>query len=281
MLSTDPGTRTAIVFVHGYLGHPMSTWSQFHDATRLCGDATWNTSDLYFLGYDSTGLDVRGASEILLRFLRELLPKPPLGLFESTYQDRRITVRPEISEYHELYLIGHSLGGVVIRNAIRLGLRDKIRRVPPENIGSDAEALFGARTVECYLANAHLRLFAPAIGGSRLSGWLGIAEAFGRPTMAWSRSKAELEQSSAVLTEIRRETERFAAKMTKLRAFTAQIAWAGDDKVVIPLEYEHDDVGKYFPEATHKSICKPSKKFLLPLDFIGLGNGVTPATKEV
>lgn len=276
LLSSDDDTRTAIIFVHGYMGHPMSTWSQFQDVAALSGNSSWNQADLYFLGYRSAALDIRGASEVLLAFLRKLLPTPPRDLFEIIYQDRLLQVRTEVRDYRELYLIGHSLGGVIVRNVIRLGLRDKIRRVPPENDEADAGALFGSGTVEYHLANAHLRLFAPAIGGSRLGGWKGVANSLGAPALAWSRSKIELEQSSSILADIRRETERFAARLTKLRAFTAHIAWAGRDDVVAPLEYDFDDVGAYVAEATHTSICKPNRKFLMPIEFIGLDNGDTP-----
>jgi pimeloyl-ACP methyl ester carboxylesterase len=282
LLSADEGTDVAIVFVHGFTGHPMSTWSQFHDVVNLSGDPCWRQADLYFLGYDSARLDIRGATEVLLNFLRVLLPVPPAELFSVRFKEDTLWVRRAFNRYQKLYLVGHSLGGVLARNAVRLGLRDKIRKMPPGLSEMDLNAVFAPETLEYYLANAHLRLFAPAIAGARPGGLLGVLNAVGMSAvLAWSRSKHELDQSSVVLSEIRQETEHFAERLPQLRAFSGvRIAWAGEDNVVAAVEYRCDNVGYVIPRATHKSICKPCSNFLAPIDFIGLYSNISPVTEE-
>jgi hypothetical protein len=273
LLSRVDSARRAVVFVHGFMGDPVSTWSHFHDIGTIVNDHGWDEADLFFLGYDSARLDIRSASWLVLEFLRGILPTPPEELFVTAYRGRTLPVRSTIRSYEELYLVGHSLGGVIVRDVVRLGLRDTIRQLSQERDVGDADVLFGAGTLEWYLAKAKLRLFAPAIGGARAAGMLGLLNAVGMSAMlAWSRSKHELEHTSIVLAEIRRETEEFFERFPQLCGLSALIVWAGRDNVVSPVEYRSDRTGMHFLRATHKSICKPTAKFLLPVKFVGIGN---------
>jgi hypothetical protein len=54
LLSTDPLTDTAFVFVHGFQGHFEKTWRQFQtmiDASDA--DDSWHRADLYFFYYEA------------------------------------------------------------------------------------------------------------------------------------------------------------------------------------------------------------------------------------
>jgi hypothetical protein len=52
MFTEAPGARRAVVFVHGFAGHPLKTWSRMQDL--IATDDTWKETDAYFIGYRST-----------------------------------------------------------------------------------------------------------------------------------------------------------------------------------------------------------------------------------
>ncbi len=174
LLSRHNHTRTAVVFVHGFLGHAIDTWASFQTQIDQVNEGLswWATSDLYFFQYPSTEDSISMTASSLLAFLQDYLPTPGISLCQ---QDARLggdfaASLPEpvalrtISDYQELVLVGHSQGAVVLRQAILFALEVSTSR-PGETVHSPFHE---------FLLNARLCLFSPAHMGAQISGIAGL-----------------------------------------------------------------------------------------------------------
>src|SRR5713226_8217620 len=75
-----PG-RKAIVFVHGYGGDSISTWSEFD---RLClGRPEFDSYDLMFYGYDGLRSELIASSTLFYEFLSWLFDAPVSAINDS------------------------------------------------------------------------------------------------------------------------------------------------------------------------------------------------------
>jgi pimeloyl-ACP methyl ester carboxylesterase len=270
-----PADRTtAVVFVHGLLGNPVSTWWRFQkliDEDENSRDF-WSHCDLYFYRYDSFGHHVPELSEQFRGFLQLVFPTPSVNSFE-------LAVLPEIREvlapgapieeptlpgsYTSLLLIGHSLGGVVIRQAL-----------------VDFATTWSIRAedrpwTEPYL-KAGVRLFSPAIRGFQPTGVKGFLYhyAASHPIVgAISESLTslqELKKDSQRLSDLQGYTERIAKESPWMTALKADLLYASKD-IVYPGRYQCDLPERTEPDHDHESICKPNSKYPDPLWFVQLG----------
>jgi len=66
-LSQDAETDTAVVFVHGFKGHFLNTWADFH--TLIDEEASerqfWRRTDLFFWGYRSVNEHISASASAL------------------------------------------------------------------------------------------------------------------------------------------------------------------------------------------------------------------------
>lgn len=237
LLSGDADVRRAVVFVHGFGGNPTTTFSQMQDLIQV--DDSWRGTDAYFVGYDSTDDETNLSAAYLANFIRTIAPQPPSQLFQvfSALVSRSFQVR-DPSPYESIDLVGHSLGGVVVRAAI-LQLLEGIDADPPdtdeEREGELNELIAGCR--------CNVYLFAPAQGGARVAGLAGrtmnipglrtIANIFrgGSPTFQ------ELSPGSMLIQQLREDTIHHAEKYPKLTALRASVAWAEKDDIVSRVNY--------------------------------------------
>jgi hypothetical protein len=283
MLATGLQARRAAVFVHGFGGHATTTWSRTKEL--IVGNDAWRDTDAYFVGYDSTTDAVGLSVAYISRFIRTICPVPPNSVFSTvvsppeTQPDRAQLVqrrgevefylRGDVTRYESVDLIGHSLGGVVLRAAILDLLRKAIAAVGQENIASMPEMYAMPLT-------ANLRLFAPAQGGVRLSGRKGaalrllgfkqIVDVFhGR-----SPSFQELSPGSPLLAAIRDDTNHFADQYPTVSILRARVVWAHHDEVVSASPFRYD-ASYWLAGTTHTSVCKPTAEFLEPLTFATTG----------
>ncbi len=172
---------------------------------------------------------------------------------------RRALIR---GDYEELYLVGHSLGGLVVRRA----LCD----------AADQWIDLGRQVQKPAILYATVRLFSPASAGFRAAGILGMIKASG----VWAaveifvrRSSAytDLQPKSTTVNDTRRRTERLAA-VPGCEALRAWIVWANPDDVVIPERYDSDHVGDSWDGTTHSTVCKPRRTtFEAPWRFVESG----------
>ena len=265
---------TAVVFVHGLLGNSVSTWWRFQTLVDEDEESRdfWRGCDLYFYHYNSFGHHVSEQSEQFRGFLRLLFPRPSLENFE-------LAVLPEIREilapgvpveeptlperYRSLLLVGHSLGGVVIRQAL-------VDFATTWTIRSDDHIW-----TEPYL-KASVRLFSPAIRGFQPSGVRGFlyhyaaTKPIAGAIFSSLLSLQELNKDSRRLADLQRDTERFAKESPWMTALSADLLYASSD-IVFPGRYECDLPQRTQQDHDHESICKPNAKYPDPLWFAQLG----------
>jgi len=278
-LSPDAGTDTAIVFVHGFKGHHLKTWGKLPE--MACADESqfWRKADLYFLGYEVERLHVDSSAHKLSEYVSSIFPEPPASMFERSLDQYDWTrtllprlsvarIRPGPYSYSKLFLVGHSLGGLIIRRFIA----DKLQ-------------LFAANPQidpDTPVRLATIRLFAPAHLGFSPSGWTGVAFhvsqelRIGRileAAMYRYRAYSHLRPNSHAVTEVRQITEHLASLYPSIGPLSAHLLWGDEEQVVESGRYACDLATNehYEPQKSHKDICKPTSFYKLPLNFIELG----------
>jgi pimeloyl-ACP methyl ester carboxylesterase len=269
LLSKDPDTRTAAVFVHGFSGHPLKTWVDFHGMVDSPGaDPWWGHCDLYFFRYPSVEQSTAATAKKLIREVQSIFPNPDPRWFrvavagmprdlEIFFAPNEISdIRPGSKMYEHLVLVGHSEGGFVLRRLVLRIFKDYGPADP--------------------LLQAKLRLFAPALFGAAPSGMLGaMAEfpgirAISQVFLGSSVAYKELKSDSLILRQVESATKEVAAANPTLSAFKALVIWGENDQIVLQGEYSTDMAHALSPVPGHDhgSICKPNPAFVLPLEFI-------------
>jgi pimeloyl-ACP methyl ester carboxylesterase len=257
---TEADARRLVVFVHGFRGRAVQTWNHFAESGEV--DDWWRESDLLFVGYDSVRENITGVASRIRRRLPELFPRLPSELLELD----GVRVRASASIYDELVLVGHSLGGVIVRRALADSAQDWLERSPAES-GRPKPILLEARVC----------LFSPASAGFRAAGRLGLAKAspgWVGVEMLLRRSSAfsDLQPGSSFLVDTRRRTEQLVVQSPELcRSLRAALLWANPDDVVLTERYDSDFVDDSVDGTTHSSVCKPHDGFTTPWTFVETG----------
>jgi pimeloyl-ACP methyl ester carboxylesterase len=269
--SMIPNVHTAAIFVHGFKGDAEDTWKSFQ--RLMYEDSEFDSWDAFYIGYASDREQIGETAFNLAGFVRALYPSPPEKWFlkqlpqKGSVVTEPIRLRLDETKYERLVLIGHSQGGVVIRQMVY-------------NEARDAEA--SNREVCEGLCQADIALFAPALFGILLSGWMGMVG----ETSVWKLASAVLSSSpsfkqmqpkkSPFLANLKRDTEELAVKTAdRYRSLGARIAWSRRDKVVESGDrYACDPPFTFFGRG-HKFICKPTDRYEEPINFIRESGGVT------
>jgi pimeloyl-ACP methyl ester carboxylesterase len=270
LLSTASASdvKRAVFFIHGYSGSARDTWADF---ISLVDDAQyssdwWQNSDLFFYDYyrPSVFSRVSKSATALFSFLDELFPTPRADLFTGAFK----TLRDKF-QYDEVVLVGHSEGGLLIRNAI-LKAAGKDQRLDAYHYDKTLP-----QPQPEGLLKAQLRLFAPAIAGESITGLLGFISRLPviEPALnSFSPAKKGLASGSSPVALARTYTDNKANELS-MECFKAHILWAEDDKIVDDIKYERDvectAIRK--PKSSHTSVCKPTTDYLMPIGFVEKG----------
>jgi alpha-beta hydrolase superfamily lysophospholipase len=219
----------------------------------------WRDSDMLYVGYRSHSASIVGVANRLRTALADYYPKLPNSVLEA--RDCRLR---ENTPYKELVIVGHSLGGVVVRWALLEMAREWMKALR-DDPGAERPRLLDARQI----------LFSPAIGGVRPAGPLALVEgfdpgAFIKTLLSTSPAYGELTKGT-LLRDVRTETEQlYDRDPAQLSALGASILWAEPDRVVAPIRYSSDN--SHSEDGTsHKSVCKPSAKYPTPWQFVETG----------
>ncbi len=264
MISDSPAPTRAVVFVHGWGGSPAATWYRFQE---LIDDDSapdvwmwWRDADLYFYGYESRRFSISEHAERFLRFLDQIFPVRSSSLVQAT--DAMLEYC-----YRELYLVGHSLGAVVLRE----GILDR---------AAIAAAAARPSSESTALLEGRLRLFAPAMHGARPNGWLGLAYHLLREireVKPWLEAAVEsqtivrqLHSESDKLKRLRDETEKLAGT-TSHPALVADVVYGEKEHIVERDKFRLDKIDLPVLGRDHRSICKPDEKYRDPLHFVMRG----------
>jgi pimeloyl-ACP methyl ester carboxylesterase len=112
ILSRKPAGK-AIIFVHGYGGNAITTWSRFD--SLLADRASCSGHDLIFYGYDGLHSDTVSSASLFLELL-EVLFTNPLSLINEVLPSS--AQRSSDFNYCEILIAAHSLGAVIARWAL-------------------------------------------------------------------------------------------------------------------------------------------------------------------
>jgi pimeloyl-ACP methyl ester carboxylesterase len=249
-------TRRLIVFVHGFGGHAVNTWDEFPQSGRI--GHWWQEADMLFVGYASTKENATSVADRLNAELPNFYPRP----FAPAMRVGEVDARDEIEPYEELLLVGHSLGGLIIRRALKQAAQQWV--------------FSPAGTPLPAILNAQMRLFSPASAGFRPAGFAGFLKAmtgiWGLAELRLRMSSAywDLQPSSSLIIDTRRETEDLFAR-TGLTALQARILWANPDNIVRAEEYAIDPYRSSAHGRTHVTVCKPDATYTRPWQFVETG----------
>ena len=112
------GGDAAVVFVHGYSGHPETTWGRFPEF--LLDDPRLENWDVYSLGYHTS------LAPDVLRGLWKA--NPPLDTLGDLL--RTSTETPPLDGYGALAIVAHSMGGLVAQHALlNPAFRERVQHV--------------------------------------------------------------------------------------------------------------------------------------------------------
>jgi pimeloyl-ACP methyl ester carboxylesterase len=238
-----------VVFVHGFGGGAVETWQRFPNTDRVW----WSEADMLFVKYASQRDNITGTAARLRRYLPAFYPELPSELLVDG--DVRLRAEDQ-TRYTELVLVGHSLGGLVLRRMLCDIAEDWATRAELDH-----------ETPVPGLLTARLRLFSPASAGFRPAGALGLV----RASPAWlainlllrrASSYTDLQPGSQILVDTRRRTERLvAAHKDDLGSLRATILWANPDDVVYTERYDSDLLDDSADGTTHRSVCKPHARY--------------------
>jgi len=248
LLADSADKETAVIFVHGFKGHPRTTWLQFQtlvDELQASYPA-WASADLFFYGYDSFIDGINISAERFLRFVAAVFPVPSPTLFNLRTDRLPASIRgsykglvlPTPERYRRLLLVGHSMGSVVIRAAVLMSLRRSLKSAADVGVSLEAGVSLKYQLQSLSLPNAELRLFAPAHFGANPAGWLGVVlnmPFIGELVGAWlcfGQAYGELSRGSPILREISQQTTGLAREYSYLSALRARAVWGTGEKVV-------------------------------------------------
>jgi triacylglycerol esterase/lipase EstA (alpha/beta hydrolase family) len=235
-----------VVFVHGFGGKALTTWSHF--ASLLSGDPAAAGCDVIFYGYD--GLHTRApiSAGRLREFIQRLHDEPSM-LPNLTLPSA--CVRDDTIPYSKITVVAHSLGAVIARQA----------------------TWDGYRSGEAWASAVRLVLFAPAHAGASLVPLLrqvvpwwpvasvaSIAQIFGYFAVA-----QDLEPGAAALVQLKEAVESGIKDHHWAGLVARLVAHADHDTVVNPVAFCSDDAALIVLRGTHTSICKPNEAFQRPL----------------
>jgi hypothetical protein len=217
---------------------------------------------MLFVQFDSKHRGAGAVAHELARELSTFYPIAPAYLTSS--------LRDEPLSYEELIVVGHSLGGVVVRAAVADSIerwRDGGHRLPAPP-----------------LVHATVRLFSPAISGARLAGLPGLVQV--TPTvgtaleMYLTRSPSYRDLTDGkYLPQLQRRTQDLAGKFDTLPALHPAILWADPETVVSCVAYDTDSAVNidYAAGKKHRAVCKPvdapdlRRSYTLPWEFVEAG----------
>lgn len=250
-----------IVFVHGFGGRAVRTWREF----ELSGQtrAWWRESDMLFVGYESRKERPSETAAWLRRRLPDFYPLLPSGIaMHGEAGARDAATNP----YCELVLVGHSLGGFILRLVLLQQARSWLfqdREVEPD-------------APRPPLLDATLRLFSPASAGFQPAGLLAILTCvFSAGMVALNGSPAftALQPGSTLLSGTREETEALISRYREeLAALRAYIMWARPEQVVEREGYQTDyEADSLIPVRSHADVCKPHVGYEQPWNFVETG----------
>jgi pimeloyl-ACP methyl ester carboxylesterase len=247
LFSANP-SRKGILFIHGFGGNGLETWSNF--STLLPEYPKFKGTDLYFYSYDGLRDDMY-ASAAIFRVLLEnlftqtagiLVPNLPLSAQRS----------PDFA-YDELAIVAHSLGAVIARRALLDATTQHASWAPKTKLVLYAPAHMGANVVGLALEATSLFRFLKLFGS------------FVRFT---SPLIDQLRSDSPHLKQLLDDTIAAIANGNNTHLIAKQVVIASRERIVSNSRFGNDPPAYAIPDTSHITVCKPRKDFLTPLEYL-------------
>jgi hypothetical protein len=279
LLSEAEAVRVAIVFVHGFGGSPTGSWHNFQGLVDQFSNqfTWWCDSDLFFYSYDSIKTPIRVNAVRLRSFLETISESNTLHDMIVACAKSNESVdkafRWGSSKYTKLVLVGHSEGAVIIRRLV-LDRFEKLKKEGKLLCSDAAKRTEWVRETasEDLIMNGSLCLFAPACLGTNFSGRLGFVSTlshFFAAIAASSVVRNELLHDSPILRQIQTATEATCEEYPGISALQARVLFGTRDQVVYTGSYACDEIVEPYERGKdHFSVCKPSRFYLRPLQFV-------------
>lgn len=274
----------AVIFVHGFLGDPRTTWVDFEHLVDQT--PAWNECDLFFYAYRSRNQIVPLAEEFS-RFLTSIARAKEqtvlsTGFFAPSSKSHTLFSTPlyfwenrKNAPYDYLVLVGHSTGAVIIREVIRQKIAQLVESKGDLNawVHTGKAKKEDAEYPDRLVLQSSLRFFAPAHLGVLAAGKLGLAQSLPiieKITGAFFRSNPlyqNLKHDSPTILDLKKATEELW-KQYKFEALKARSLFGANEEIVYIGGYSHDEVDPTVSGHDHISICKPRPDYVKPLEFV-------------
>jgi pimeloyl-ACP methyl ester carboxylesterase len=235
----------AILFVHGFGGAATTTWVQF--PSLLQAEKASAGYDLIFYGYDGLRTRARPNADLLVELLDALFSEPADFIKKSLPTIRR----SQKFEYKKIVIVAHSLGAVISRIAIVDAYRKR------HDWASKVEFVF----------------FAPAHGGASILPLASLAMGVLKlaPVEAIARFQFQvlhdLDRASPTLAQLAKQTREAILGGAK-NLVARRVVYAGDDKVVDPIDFCDDPPPEFIHKVSHTAVCKPRVDFGAPMKHV-------------
>lgn len=224
--------KSLVVFVHGFSGRAVETWGEFRD--MIPQNRKFASCDVVFLGYESVTRSAPYNAGVLYRTLTALVEEYPRFVRTSGAPIRRRTFK-----YNKIVLVGHSLGGVLVRDI----------------------AMSVATEGKSWSKKISLMLFAPAHMGANVISLANEAVGFVNwvnPIRAVahliSPSLKDLKEGSRYLTALLKRARALGRNTTT----KARIVVHGSrDRIVVHDAFYLDPPCRPYDRHNHTSCCKP------------------------
>jgi len=270
MLGDAERIDTAVVFVHGFGGDARKTWLQFQILVDELKQEFpwWQDCDLYFWRHRSAWDRIADSARQLGEFIETVFPEPKNDVLKSYHQYLNQLIGVELPpadygidrSYKKLLVIGHSQGGVIIREAV-WGVFKRWRDTTDSSNG-----------IKHPLLNSQIRLFAPAILGASLAGPLGFFQDFFltsglvNPFLQSMPGYKDLDPTNLYLSKLCDWTGGAAKSHPEIAGLRARVLF-GKERVVSPGVYEYDTTEDPELDQGHQNVCKPTRLYTRPLRF--------------
>ena len=238
--------RQAVIFVHGYGGNAIATWTEFHKL--LPQSPGFEQYDLIFYGHNGLYATTNASAILFYQFLDQLFSHPPSIINASL---PFLAARPANFEYERFVIVAHSLGAVICRWAL-LYAHEK---------GAD----WLNKTGMVFFAPAHMGAKVVQLVQEAAIGTFGILAAYWRFK---SPLIDELKEGSALLQTLRERTVHAIQTGYSPYLVAKQVVIAEKDRIVSNLPFPFDPPALTLPGTSHCSVCKPHINFLDPIDIL-------------
>lgn len=238
----------ALIFVHGFWGHPIKTWIDFHGLMPQQAEATG--CDLVFYDYDGTHQRTHKSACGLRDFLGTLSTQP-LTVINSSLPNAR--PRNDSFRFTRFTLVAHSTGAVVSRDALLQGYKSRSPWAPLTELVLFAPAHMGVS----------LQHLVQEAAPRRLKQLYRALQAFG-----FYQTLLDVEPGCQTLRYLFTETQRMLKGNAAPTLAAKKVILAENDTVIDPTPFCGDPPAEWIPGKKHKTVCKPRPDFPEPVDKV-------------